>query len=57
MEDGCPTHDTRYLYRKFENGFWYEYCAAQDCNYKDIVCKERKQRQPIMFEDRRKNVA
>lgn len=53
--DGCPDHGTKFLYRKFVDGFWREYCSAQNCDYCEIVCKERKQNQPILFEDRRKN--
>lgn len=55
MDDGCPTHKTEYLYRKFIDGLWRELCSAQNCYYCDIVRKERRQRQPIQFADRRKN--
>ena len=55
MCDGCPEHGTEFLYRKFIDGFWREYCSVQNCDYNDIVCRERKQNQPIPFDDRRKN--
>lgn len=53
--DGCPEHGTRNLYRKMINGMWHELCSVQNCYYCDIVLRERKQSQPIPFDDRRKN--
>jgi hypothetical protein len=53
--DGCPVHGTEFLYRKFVDGFWREFCSEQNCDYNNIVCKERKQNQPIQFKGRRKD--
>jgi hypothetical protein len=52
---GCPDHGDKFLYRKNIDGIWYELCSVQNCYYKDVVRRERRQRQPILFEDRRVN--
>lgn len=57
LANGCPDHGTKYLYRKHMNGMWHEFCSINDCPYCDVVQRERKQDQPIQFEDRRNNGA
>jgi hypothetical protein len=56
LDDECPRHGVNFLFRKCINGLWHDVCSAQGCDYKNVVWKERKQNQPIPFEDRRKNV-
>jgi len=55
VDGGCPEHGMKNMSRKMINGLWHNVCFAQNCEYKEVVWRERRQNQPIQFDDRRKN--